>query len=236
MGPGIQEWIHKLEEGEGTRFIRYGFAILLLFGLTAAWHIREAKNFATIEAMDAGQLARNIAEGKGYTTDFVRPLSMAMIERQRGPGVFGLKEGHPDLANAPVYPVLLAGLMKVLPFKWDVPQANFQHYQPEVLINFFNQGLFFLALFLVYRLARKLFDPAVGIAAVVLMALTEIFWEFTTSGLPSMLLLVLFLLLVNCLLRAEEASRDPAIGRTCCSAMSRMTLPSAPSITSMRIT
>ena len=81
---GLQEWIHKFEEGEGAKYIRFVLVFLALLGLAALWHVREAKNFNTVEAMDTAQLARNIANGKGYTTQFVRPLSLALIESHRG--------------------------------------------------------------------------------------------------------------------------------------------------------
>ena len=69
----IQEWIYKLEVGEGTRVIRLVLAILALLALAALYDLREYKNFSTAEAMDSAQLARNIAEGKGFTTLFIRP-------------------------------------------------------------------------------------------------------------------------------------------------------------------
>ena len=37
---GLQEWIHKLEEGEGTKYIRLAFFARALLGITALWHIR----------------------------------------------------------------------------------------------------------------------------------------------------------------------------------------------------
>ena len=80
--------------------------------------------------MDAAQLARNLAEGKGYTTLFIRPFSLYLVQRHNEAGApVPLDERErsisrtskpriPDLANPPVYPVLLAGLMKVLPFHY----------------------------------------------------------------------------------------------------------------------
>ena len=115
---GLQEWIHKIEEGEGTKYIRLAFVILALLGITALWHLREAKNYFAAEAMDTGQLARNLSQGRGFTTQNIRPLSVALIENHLGkesPAV--LTNPHPDLANAPVYPAVLAGLMKILPMK-----------------------------------------------------------------------------------------------------------------------
>src|ERR1041385_4386678 len=122
---GLQEWIHKFEEGEGTKYIRLAFALLALLGLSALWHIREARNFYSLEAMDASQVARNIARGHGFATQFVRPLSLALLEQQHGESPDYLLKPHPDLANPPVYPLLLAGLMKILPFQWEMVGTRF---------------------------------------------------------------------------------------------------------------
>src|SRR2546422_6101928 len=148
----IQEWIYKLEVGEGTRLIRLLLAILALLALAALYDLREYKNFSTTEAMDSAQLARNIAEGKGFTTLFIRPLSIHLVEQrqigvaQRTNDFALLKSGHPDLANPPVYPTLLAGLMKMLPFRWDIKAGGpFARHQPERVIGLWDQAPLFLA-------------------------------------------------------------------------------------------
>ena len=219
----IQEWIHKFEEGEGVRIVRLIFIILVLLGLAALYDVRQYSNFASAEAMDSAQLARNLAQGKGYTTDFVRPFSIYLVEKQRGErGERGddlalLKKGHPDLTNPPVYPLLLAGLMKVLPFDFNIPQGvrsqRSPRYQPEILIAFFNQALFFLAMFLTFRLARRLFDPTVAWITVLVLAGTELLWQFSVSGLSTMLLMVMFLALSWLLVVMEEAAREGQRGR-----------------------
>src|SRR5688500_1446044 len=173
---GLQEWIHKFEEGEGAKYIRLGLFFLALLALAALWHIREAKNFSSVDAMDSAQLARNIAEGRGYTTHFVRPFSIALLAQHRG-GISPdlLTQPHPDLANPPVYPALLAAVLKLAPTKWEITEQGFWRYQPEWIIGALNQVLFFVALFFVYRISRRLFDKAVAFMAVVLIALTAIF-------------------------------------------------------------
>ncbi len=193
----IQEWIYKLEVGEGTRLIRLLLAILALLALVALYDLREYKNFSTAEAMDSAQLARNIAEGKGFTTLFIRPFSIHLVEQrqievaQRTNDFALLKSGHPDLANPPVYPTLLAGLMKVLPFQWDIKAGiPFSRYQPEVLIALFNQALFVVAIVLVFRLALRLFDATVAWISVLVLAGSDLFWRFSVSGLSTMLLFV----------------------------------------------
>ena len=73
--PALQEVIHRIEVGEWTRYVKVGVALLGFLAFTVVYDIRQFKNFSTPDAMDQAQLARNIAAGKGYTTDFVRPSS-----------------------------------------------------------------------------------------------------------------------------------------------------------------
>ena len=95
--------------------------------------------------MENAQLARNLSEGKGYTTDSIRPLALYLLASAAEPGQSSkvLAQRVPDLSNAPVYPFLLAGLMKALPFQFAARQ--YWSYQPERWISFFNQALFFAA-------------------------------------------------------------------------------------------
>ena len=97
-----------------------GLAVLAVVLLTVGYNWRAFRNMATQEAMDAAQLARNIAQGKGYTTLFIRPFSMYLVKKHnletQGVPPVGkvadlaeLRGMHPDLANPPVYPVVLAG-------------------------------------------------------------------------------------------------------------------------------
>jgi len=129
--PGLQDWIHKIEEGSGARYLKYGALFLTVVMLMLTYNWRVFKNMSTQEAMDSAQLARNLAEGRGYTTHFVRPFSVYLVEQASGqpaaaltPGTAQLKDMHPDLANPPLYPVVLAGLMKVLPFQHEISTAE----------------------------------------------------------------------------------------------------------------
>jgi hypothetical protein len=203
----VQEIIHSLEEGKWAKRIR-GLVLLLLIGsLGLVYYLNLTRNFTAPEAMDAAQLARNIAEGRGYTTQFIRPLSLDILRQQGAVSDVELRSKFPDITNPPVYPMLLAALMKVLPFEFeiDLQKANeFERYQPEFLIWLLNQALFFVALIQVFRLGEKLFDQPVAWCAALVFLGTELYWKFSTSGLPTMLLLVLFLALARTLVRLEE--------------------------------
>jgi hypothetical protein len=221
--PGLQDWIHKLEEGSGARYLKYGALFLTVVMLTLTYNWRVFKNMSTQEAMDSAQLARNLAEGKGYTTHFVRPFSIHLLQKSSDqpaaaltPGTAQLKGMHPDLANPPLYPLVLAGLMKILPFQHEISanesfwnlNRRFWWYQPDFLIGLFNQGLFFAAVILVYFLARRLFDTTVAWLSAVVFLGTELFWRFSTSGLSTMFLLVIFLGVVWCLVLLEQGARE----------------------------
>jgi hypothetical protein len=192
----LQELIHKLEEGAGVKGIRVVLAFVALAALAVVYDFRCYRNFGSEEAMDSAQLARNIAAGRGFSTDCIRPLSLHLVKTHRDDGSPMLKPPleHPDIVNAPVYPVVLAGLMKVLPFDFDVKDPRkdtFSRYQPEMLITVFNQVLFLASILLLFFLARRLFDSQVAWISAAVLALNGALWKFSISGNSTMLLLVI---------------------------------------------
>jgi hypothetical protein len=224
----IQNLIHKLDVSLGPRIFRTSAWLLTVVALALWYDVHAYRNLATPEGMDAAQLARNISEGKGYTTLFLRPLSLYLVQTHNLAGTTlsptnanydfaRIRTAHPDLANAPAYPVLLAGLMKVLPFHYVAESkgpfwsdnGKFQRYQPDFLIALFNQLLLVAAVVLTFFLARKLFDPGVAWLSAILMMGCELLWRFSVSGLSTMLLLVIFLGLAWCVVKFEETVREP---------------------------
>ena len=159
----LQEWIHRLEVGSGAHYLRWILAVVAFAMLAVVYDTLCFRNFTNPEAMDAGQLARNIAEGRGYTTSFVRPFSMALISGHRADKSTLLKEGHPDISNAPVYPMLLAGLLRITPAPGDLTGIKGFNVAPsDMIVAMLNQALMGLGLLLVFRLALGWFDRAVA--------------------------------------------------------------------------
>src|SRR5690242_15286251 len=104
--PALQEFIPTSEVGESTRRGKVGVALLAFLAFAVVYDLRHFKNFATAEAMDAAQVAHNIARGKGFTTEFVRPLSFYLLrkhqqETKEANAARFLRGNHPDLANPP---------------------------------------------------------------------------------------------------------------------------------------
>lgn len=234
--PSIQDLIHKFEE-KGTTGMRIAFVVLLTCSLMLCYNWRAYRNMATQEGMDAAQVGRHISEGHGFKTDFIRPFSVYLVkqhnqdrltatETNSRPDFAELKGMHPDLANPPVYPLVLAGLMKVLPFKhevnvkdafWSVPARNptptaprqFWRYQPDFLIGLFNQVLLIIVAVMTFFLARRLFDLSVAWMSFAFVLFCELLWQFSVSGLSTMLLMVIFMGLVWCLVWIESEEREP---------------------------
>lgn len=222
----IQDWIHSIEEGNKAPYVKIILFCSVILFLGLVYDLRAYRNFGTPEAMDSAQLARNISEGKGYTTLCVRPFSLYLVQRHNMAKLGGTLEtnkedfakiqtAHPDIANPPVYPLVLAGLMKVLPFHYPLNTSgvfwgnngNFWRYEPDFLIALFNELLLCVVVALTFFLARKLFDNTVAWISTILVAGCELLWRFSVSGLSTMLLMVIFLALIGCIVRIEEIAR-----------------------------
>src|SRR5687768_16362982 len=111
----LQEIIHKVEHGPAYRYLAYVVGVIFFATVAVAYDLSLYRNLSTIEGMDAAQLARNLAEGKGYHTSFLRPFSIYLQQKHRGL-TNNLPDMQPDLSNPPVYPALLAGALKLMPF------------------------------------------------------------------------------------------------------------------------
>jgi len=177
--PFAQELIARLETTGFARRLRLLIVIVAGLLVFVAYNLRAYHNLNTLEAMDTAQVARNVSEGKGFSTKFVRPLSIYLVKKhnrstQGDPAQ--LKTNHPDLANPPVYPLVLAGLMKVLPFRYPVDMTHAfwsitapkaptgrvaYRYEPDFLIALFNEVLLVGLVVSVFFLAKKLFDAGV---------------------------------------------------------------------------
>jgi len=223
----IQALIHKFDV-VGTRWISYA-ALTLAVILLAVWYDTHCySNFSAPEAMDAAQVGRNLAEGHGFSTDFIRPFSITLVQKYNRAANSGLPVGantaintvdfarvyspHPDLANPPIYPAILAGLFKVTSPSWKLEtrkpfwadSGHFSRYKPEFTIAILNQLLLLASVWLTFMVARKILDaPAAWLAAAFLL-FSDTLWKFSVSGLPVLLLLVIFLGLAWCLASFEE--------------------------------
>ena len=73
--------------------------------------------------------------------------------------------------------------------------------------------LFFASVVVLFFLARRLFDRRLALLACGLVVLCDMLWQYSLSGLPQMLMLLLFNLTVYALVRAIEARNDDGLVR-----------------------
>lgn len=117
----IQDTVHFFDLGVGQRALRAllltvaAGALVLFYGTEnqlpwGKWGGAQFRGLNQREAMDQAQVGRNLARGEGFTTRCIRPISIWRLNecsRWRDP----MLKSHPDLANPPVYPALIGGLL-----------------------------------------------------------------------------------------------------------------------------
>jgi hypothetical protein len=180
--------VHSLEQGKLAPYVRAAAFAAMIITLSAVYIFIQFKGFRHSESMDSGQVARAVASGEGFTTKFIRPLALWQLE-QGGKALDN--ENFPDLNNQPL-PVLLQAMM-LLPAKgsWEMSPLDIV-YAGDRLLATLGVIFFLLSMLVWYFVARTLFDEKLAGLAVVAMLLTDIFWQFSISGLPQPLLLLLF--------------------------------------------
>ncbi len=221
----VQAVIYTLEVGRGAPWLRTLALTASVVALAVLYDALAYHNFSAPEAMDSAQVARHLTEGRGFTTDFIRPFSIYLVQKYNrnaaevttnATDFAQVNTDHPDLANPPIYPLLLASWMKAWPPEWRVQtkkpfwseNGSFARYQPEFRITILNQVLLMAIVAMTFFLARMLFDWQAAWLSAILVLGSDTLWKFSVSGLSTMLLLVIFLGLTLCLAKIEMLARD----------------------------
>ena len=173
----VQTLLYGLEVGKGRVLIRllpllvgFGF-ILLIYDFSVYRGLDDA------QSMDDAQLARQLARGQGFTTEFLRPYALNQMHTYQATQnalnggsdelfpVLRFPAGAPrilpDTYNAPGYPYLLAAWFRVVrpTFNQTAQEINAKHqYSGDRWIPEFNQIFVFLTLVMVFVLGYRLFD------------------------------------------------------------------------------
>jgi len=206
-----------MEEGGGAKVVRLFAAGLVFVVIALLFQLRQFQSFSEPAAMDAAQVGRNLAEGRGFETDWVRPFSLNLLREHSGEEAYPLGGPIPDLNQAPAYPWMLSLLFRAVRPDMEVPRlAEFDDERPAALwrheaetrIAILNQALFLVSLVLLYLLGLRLFDPLVGWISVIAFGGAEFFWRVSLSGLPTMLSTALILALAHLLVSLEQRANE----------------------------
>ena len=213
-----QEWIHWLEMGGGARWIRR-CAMLLGIGvlsLVVAW--KQFHGVTSEAALVQADVGRQLANGEGFTTSVNYPQAAAVLHAR---GVsFDPHRAYPELYHAPLYSIVIAGALRLVPERWraelftdaPVPPDGFR---ADYFLLSLNLVLLWLTAWLAFDLARRLFDRRVAWTASLALLLSVGIWQQTVVVNGAPLLMLLSVLAFWIWVRADEAvemGQRPALG------------------------
>jgi hypothetical protein len=196
--------------------IRRSLFFLVLVILTLGNLFTLFKGLNTPQAMDQAQIAREIARGNGFTTKFIRPVAYNQVERAEEGAVVPL-EGFQDTYHAPLNPLLNAAVLKLIgaddPTAWQMGE-NELIYRLDRVIAAVSTMCFLMAIGVTYLLVSRIFDAKIAGITAILMLFCQSFWDYSLSGLPQMLMLLLFTCGLYFAYRAVEAASEDRIAMT----------------------
>lgn len=205
----IQRAVHALEQGGFAVWIKRGAIFLGIVFLALFYMVHEFNGLATSQAMDQAQMARNIASGHFWKTKYFRPLAAGQL--QRNGKIVANRIWH-DTYNAPLPPLVNAFVLRPLKAHWKMTPRDVI-YTGDRAIAFASICFFLGSIGLLYLIAIRLFDRRLALLACGLVLLCDMFWRYSLSGLPQMLMLFLFNGTIYVLIRAVEAQfRGGAVG------------------------
>src|SRR5438270_1712743 len=196
----IQTAVHALEAGSLAVWVKRGLVALGIITI-AIIYLYQFRGLSTSQAMDQAQIGRAIASGEGWRTKLVRPLAVGQLQAH---GRDVAAKVWKDTYNAPLPPLVDA--IALLPVKahWKMTTRTII-YAGDKAIAVMSILLFLASVIVLFFTARLLFDQRLALLASGLVLLCDAMWQYSLSGLPQMLLLLLFNLTVYLLVRATEA-------------------------------
>lgn len=195
--------------------IRRSLFFIVLIILTLGNLFTLFRGLNSPQAMDQAQIAREIARGNGFATKMIRPVAYYQAEKTARRSV--PLQGFQDTYHSPLNPLLNAAVLKLIgadkPNSWQMSDNEMVYPLDRVIASVCT--LFFLiAIGVNYLLISRIFDPKIAGVCAILMLFCEVFWNYSLSGLPQMLMLLLFSCGLYFAYRATEASTEGRIAMT----------------------
>ena len=195
--------------------IRRSLFFLILIILTLGNLFTLFRGLNSPQAMDQAQIAREIARGNGFTTKMIRPVAYYQAEKAAKTSVSLM--GFQDTYHSPLNPLLNAAVLKLIGADdsdaWQMGE-NEMVYPLDRVIATVSTLFFLMAIGVNYLLISRIFDAKIAGVCAILMLFCETFWNYSLSGLPQMLMLLLFSCGLYFVYRAVEAATEGRIAMT----------------------
>lgn len=200
-----------LPQFDKAQLLRRAVFFVVLLSLTLLQLLVLFRGLDSPQAMDQAQIGRQVARGDGLVTRFIRPLEHHLAETNAAaPVPFS---GLHDTYHAPLNPLVLGAVFKLVGADdfdaWAMGEDELV-YPLDRVVALVSTMFFLMAIGVTYLLASRVFDGRIAGVTALLMLLCNLMWEFSLSGLPQMLML----LLLSCgLYFAYRAVEDVEEGR-----------------------
>ena len=192
--------------------IRRSLFLLLLLILTLGNLFVLFRGLNSPQGMDQAQISREIARGNGFTTKMIRPVAYYQAQKAQNSSVSFV--GFQDSYHSPLNPLLNAAVLKLIGADesdtWQMT-ANEWIFPLDRVIATVATLFFLMAIGVNYLLISRIFDAKIAGVCAILMLFCETFWNYSLSGLPQMLMLLLFSCAIYFVYRAVEAAAEGRI-------------------------
>ena len=202
--PGSEEFIqtavHALEAGGASIWVKRGAVALGIIAI-AAIYLYQFRGLSTSQGMDQAQIGRAIARGEGWHTKVARPRAVGQLQRH---GRDIAQKIWTDTYNAPLPSLVDAVALVFVKAYWKIGQRTVI-YAGDRAIAMMSILVFVASVAALFFSARRLFDRRLALLACGLVLLCDAMWQYSLSGLPQMLLLLLLNVAIYLCVRAVEA-------------------------------
>src|SRR5580698_8988875 len=204
-----QELIHWLERGGGSRWVALGALVFAVLAVTLIVSWRQFHGAASESTLAQADLGRQIASGAGFTTRVNYPQAAVFLGAR---GVhFDSAAPYPEVYQAPLYAVVIAGGLRLLPATlraslFAAAPAPPYGYGADYFLLVLNLLLFWIAVWLAFDLGRRLFGSAAGWLAAIGLFVSVPVWQQVVAVNGTALMMVLALGAFHAWWRVESAA------------------------------
>ncbi len=204
---------------------------------TQGGHQAMFRGLSHAKGMEQAVIARELMRGNGFSTKVIKPAAITLVELSSKDGnpenAFskflepdGPTKGNiPDYFHAPLNPFINSLALRVVVGVSDhykrrtneKGNADYWTMKPNEFIHPADQVIacvavlfFILSVLVNYFTAKMLFDRSLAVLGVLMMLFCDHFWQFSSTGLPQMLMLFLFSLAAYLYTRALAAEQEKA--------------------------
>jgi dolichyl-phosphate-mannose-protein mannosyltransferase len=196
----VQSAVHALEAGGLAVWVRRSAVALGIIAI-AAIYLYQFRGLSTSQGMDQAQIGRAIASGEGWSTKLARPRAVGQLQTH---GKSVTEKIWTDTYNAPLPPLVDAVALLFVRSHWKMT-PRILIYAGDRAIALMSIALFLGSIAVLFVTVRRLFDRRLALLTCGLILLCDAMWQYSLSGLPQMLLLLLLNVAVYLLARAVEA-------------------------------